>query len=142
MSGNNNNNDNIPMPDAHQSGGTAQNQTDAASRPVTINLPPLNDPVSNCNAHCVELANNYERECDIMRRRIEQALEDQGCPSTICKKTSSYATTSTTSHQGCQPPPTYGGGCQPPPYGGGCQSTHSNTTCQHSCQRRCGCYYR
>lgn len=105
---------------------------DTGNRPMTINLPPLSDPVSNCNSKCVEMANNYERECEIMRKRIEQALDKEGCPSTVCKKESAYANTSTTTSQGCNQP-TYGN-----TNGNACYNNGEN--CKR--KRRCGCSCR
>ncbi|WBC28362.1 hypothetical protein PBPMD00_20 [Pinkberry virus LS07-2018-MD00] len=55
-------------------------------------LPPITEsvanPVKKCNEQCAEMKKNIRKECNIMRKRVQEALKEKGCPSRITAYTS------------------------------------------------------
>lgn len=67
-----------------------------ATADATLTLPPITesalDPVKKCNETCADLKKNIRKECNILRKRVQEALKEKGCPSRV----SAYASRKTT----------------------------------------------
>jgi hypothetical protein len=74
-------------------------ETSKATKDATLTLPPITasaeNPVQKCNEQCAEMKKNIRKECNIMRKRVQEALKEKGCPSRV----TAYAS----KKSGCQP---------------------------------------
>lgn len=58
---------------------------------------PLQTPQEKCAAYCLQVQKAEEERCRILREKVNYALEQAGCPSTIGPRT----TTTSTAAAGC-----------------------------------------
>ena len=89
-------------------------ETSTATADAQLTLPPITesgaDPVKACNEQCADMKKNIRKECNILRKRVQEALKEKGCPSRV----SAYASrksSCTPKKKTCKPKKKKGCGC-------------------------------